>query len=160
MSHLFLIPFGVGIPLTMRKTTFSTLLGSILMLFHAAYALPGAQSPISNADITADVTESDQGMNLVLRRDSTLVVKLLSYRSTGFTWSARQSDPVILMQHGAPVYCLPSPVNRAVGGGGYELWTFRAAKSGSTTLTLSCGRSSVGQWRPVKVLVWPVSVVE
>lgn len=103
-----------------------------------------------------DVTGSESGKDLVLRRGDLLTVSLPSNRTTGYCWRPSFSKEGILAAKGAGAYLQDRPGR--IGSGGTEKWTFRAMKPGTTMLTLFYARPWEKGAAPVKTVGWPVAV--
>lgn len=103
-----------------------------------------------------DVTDEENGKDLVLRHGDVLTVTLPANRTTGYGWQSSFSRGGVLRSDGEAVY-LPGKTCR-IGSGGTEVWTFRAMKTGNTTLTLGYQRPWEKGVAPVKTVSWPVTV--
>ena len=84
--------------------------------------------------------------------DGSLTVTLCSNPSTGFQWSetAQISDQTVLQQTGhkyvTKEYKTPPPP----GTPGQEVWTFKALKEGTSTMSLEYSRP----WNPADIGYW------
>ncbi len=103
-----------------------------------------------------DVTDGENGKDLILRRGDLLTVTLNANRTTGYGWHPSFSREGILTSKGAAVY--QHGHTGMVGAGGTEIWTFRAVREGKTTLTLGYVRPWEKGIVPVKTVAWPVTV--
>jgi inhibitor of cysteine peptidase len=80
---------------------------------------------------------------------NTFTVTLCSNATTGFEWSesAQISDTTIVQQTG---HEFVSPETSLVGAPGNEVWTFKALKEGTSTITLEYSRpwegGEKGEW--------------
>jgi len=103
-----------------------------------------------------DVTEEENGKNLLLGRGDLLVVHLPSNPTTGFGWQPVFSKAGVLTAEGKACYL----ANRShlPGAGGTESWIFLAEKSGNMTLTLGYARPWEKGKEPEKTVSWPVTV--
>jgi len=105
-----------------------------------------------------DVTDEENGKDLVLKRGDLLVVYLPANRTTGFGWQANFSKGGILKPEGEAFYHAIRTSPHLVGSGGTETWIFRAEKAGSTTLTLGFVRPWEKGKAPEKSMVYPVNI--
>ena len=82
------------------------------------------------------VTASDHQGKIRLQTGETLVIRLESNPTTGYSWQVMEIDNSLLEQEGDPEY-EPSPGNDGmVGAGGEETIRFKALAPGKTRLTL------------------------
>jgi inhibitor of cysteine peptidase len=105
-----------------------------------------------------DVTEEENGKDLLLDRGDLLVVHLPANRTTGFSWQPIFSRGGVLKAEGDAFYLANKTSSRLVGAGGTESWIFSAEKAGSTTLTLGYVRPWEKGKPPGKTVAWPVTV--
>jgi inhibitor of cysteine peptidase len=105
-----------------------------------------------------DVTEEENGKDLLLNRGDLLVVHLPANRTTGFCWQPTFSKPEVLKAEGEAFYLVHKTLPHLVGSGGTETWIFRAEKAGSTSLTLGYVRPWEKGKAPEKTVAWPVTV--
>ena len=105
-----------------------------------------------------DVTDEENGKDLLLNRGDLLVVYLPANRTTGFGWHATFSKAGILKTEGDAFYLANRTSAHLVGSGGTETWIFRAEKSGNTTLTFGYARPWEKGKAPDKTVAWPVTV--
>jgi len=105
-----------------------------------------------------DLTEAENGKDILLDRGDLLLVHLPSNRTTGYGWRAVSSKPGKLEELGKPALNQPKSSRGLVGAGGVETWTFRAAASGRTTLAFSYARPWETGVPPVRTLSWPVTI--
>jgi inhibitor of cysteine peptidase len=103
-------------------------------------------APTATAVATAAVpdevqlTQDDDGSNVQVALDGTLIIALPSNPSTGFSWAVTPPEPVGLELEGEPEYVPPGSTTPAVGAAGTEVFTFTATGAGETTLTLTYAR--------------------
>jgi inhibitor of cysteine peptidase len=105
-----------------------------------------------------DVTDEENGKDLLLNRGDLLVVYLPANRTTGFGWQATFSKAGILKPEGDAFYLANRTSAHLVGSGGTETWIFRAEKAGNTTLTFGYARPWEKGKAPEKTVAWPVTV--
>lgn len=105
-----------------------------------------------------DVTEEENGKDLLLNRGDLLVVYLPANRTTGFGWQPAYSKVGVLKAEGEAFYLANRTSPHLVGAGGTESWIFRAEKAGSVTLTFGYVRPWEKEKAPEKKVAWPVTV--
>lgn len=105
-----------------------------------------------------DVTEEENGKDLLLDRGDLLVVHLPANRTTGYGWQPSYSAKGVLKPEGEAFYLANRTSSHLVGSGGTESWIFRAEKAGSITLTLGYVRPWEKGKAPGKTVAWPVTV--
>lgn len=105
-----------------------------------------------------DVTEEENGKDLLLNRGDLLVVHLPANRTTGYGWQPAASPEGVLKAEGEAFYLAPRNQGRLVGVGGTETWIFRAEKKGTTTLSLGYARPWEKGKSPERSVSWPVTV--
>ena len=72
-----------------------------------------------------------------------IVITLPSNGTTGFQWAlAGISDKTVVVQEGKSQYLTPK--STLVGAGGQEVWTFKALKTGTSTISLEYSQSWQG----------------
>ena len=94
----------------------------------------------SSAD-TVDVSEADNGGQIELELGKLLVVTLESNPSTGYQWELIENNESILKQFGQTEYKPAETSNPRVGGGGWDIFRFKAVSAGQTTLEFVYHRS-------------------
>ena len=78
---------------------------------------------------------ADNGRQIEVEVDQTLVISLESNPTTGFGWQlAEHEDPILKLMGEAEFQ--PSESKEIVGAGGTETFRFKAISTGQTTLTL------------------------
>lgn len=105
-----------------------------------------------------DLTDRDNGKELLIDAGDLLVFRLPSNRSTGYSWSVATSKRSLLGQEGKASYELPTSAKGRFGAGGEEVWKFRALGAGSLTITFSYARPWEQAVPPVRILSWPVAI--
>ena len=105
-----------------------------------------------------DLTEAENGKDILLDRGDLLLVHLPSNRTTGYGWNAICSTPGKLELVGEPLLKQAKGSRGLVGAGGVETWTFRAVAAGRTRLTFSYARPWEKGVPPLRVIAWPVTV--
>jgi inhibitor of cysteine peptidase len=114
----------------------------ILSLWLAACApAPGTSVKVSCDDFGNQPNISKQ---LSAAAGSIFTVTLCSNATTGYKWSeaAQISDPTVVQQTGHEF--VPPENTGMAGAPGNEVWTFKALKKGSSTVTMDYSRPWVG----------------
>jgi inhibitor of cysteine peptidase len=122
---------------------------SILLwvLIVSALILGGCGQPKAqevSVDVSCDDFSEAQSLTQEVQVpvDSLLVVTLCSNPTTGFEWeTAKISDQTVLKEKShefiSPDEIKPAP---RVGAAGQEVWTFRALKAGTSTISMAYSR--------------------
>jgi inhibitor of cysteine peptidase len=109
-------------------------------------------STLKSTKVSCDTFSSQE--NVTKEADvavgDTFTVTLCSNPSTGFSWSeaAKIDDPAVVQQVEHKV--IPPGQTGVVGAPGQEMWTFKALKAGTATLSMEYGRpwegGEKGEW--------------
>ncbi len=100
-----------------------------------AFAASGAPTrPATGGTVT--ITEKDNGSQVTLKQNDTLVVTLAANTSTGFSWQAAANP--LLQPLGDPQYVRPA--DAPPGAGGLQTFRFQATATGQTTLRMEYRR--------------------
>lgn len=113
----------------MLKTQTLTLLAILTAMILLA---PGAQSAG-----TCTVAMADNGNTVTIEQGSALEVKLSKPSAPGFAWDILQNDATLLALEKREIVKNPNPFNNK----SIEIFTFRATRSGATTLKLYLHRT-------------------
>lgn len=105
-----------------------------------------------------DLTEQENGKDILLDRGDELVVRLVSNRTTGYSWALVMRGSGLLEQKGEVAYETARSDRRIVGCGGVEVWKFRTVKAGSVRLQFSYRRPWEKDVPPAKTVGWPVTI--
>ncbi|MDD5591386.1 MAG: protease inhibitor I42 family protein [Dehalococcoidales bacterium] len=101
----------------------------------ASLVLSGCSPAGSSAPGTVSVDESSSGKQVEIAAGGTLTVTLESNATTGFQWELKSvGDPAVLQSQGG-TYNAPEDTG-VVGAGGEEVWTFKALKAGTSSLSM------------------------
>jgi inhibitor of cysteine peptidase len=106
-----------------RKTV--RLLATIVLLLAASAA---------SAAKLIDVSDPDDGGTVQMSRDDTLRVRLHATPGTGYSWTVGKVDETALAES-APRKFVPPP-KQIPGAVGHDVFEFRAARSGRTSLEM------------------------
>ena len=111
----------------------------LLGVIAAAMLVITACSKLPN-DVSADASSS--GKQIEITASGTLTVTLDSNATTGYSWElAGISDTGVLEKTDNKYEALTSGL---MGAGGKEVWTFKALKAGTTTLSMDYSQPWVG----------------
>ena len=103
----------------------------------------------------ATLLEGDSGQAIDVERGQRVFVVLGSDRATGYDWTLDASGPGPLASLGDPVYAGGAG---APGGGGTEIWMFRASGTGKQELTFRYRRPSERGASAAKTVSYTISV--
>ena len=126
---------------------------AILLLKSCKQPLPGASAKTAASAVTA--TDQDNGKDIDLAPDQTLIVKLASNPSTGYKWTV-EGDPAPLKLQKQTYR--KSTKSSAMGAPGMEVFQFSAGSSGIANLKLNYHRSFEYNLPPVKTFSLRVNV--
>ena len=99
-----------------------------LGLFGCSSAGPAASSAVS-------VDDSSSGKQVEIAAGGTLTVTLESNQTTGFQWELKSVGDTSVLQSQGDTYNAPEDTGM-VGAGGEEVWTFKALKPGTSSLSM------------------------
>jgi inhibitor of cysteine peptidase len=135
---------------------------SIAVLFAAAIPAPaevlqtassGTSTKTSASTVT--VTDQDNGKDIDLAPDQTLIVKLASTPATGYRWTVEGDPSPLKLQK--QTY-RKNTKSSAMGAPGMEIFQFSAGSSGIANLKLNYHRSWEYNVPPVKTFAVRVNV--
>jgi inhibitor of cysteine peptidase len=98
---------------------------------------PGAPQQASPAKFVA-VEQKQSNSMVAIARGATLVLRLRSNPTTGYSWQIAGIDGKRLQPIGKPTYVRPA--SALPGAGGYQEFRFQALADGMTTVTLNYAR--------------------
>ncbi|MBU0490493.1 MAG: protease inhibitor I42 family protein [Chloroflexi bacterium] len=84
-----------------------------------------------------EITQADNGKTIEVNQGSEVKVVLVSNPTTGYSWQVAEVDAKVLQQVGEAQFKADSD---AIGAGGKETFTFKAAGAGQTTLKMEYKR--------------------
>ena len=106
--------------------------GLVVVVLLSLLACATTPQPVS-------VDDSYSGKEVQIATGGSLVVTLESNVTTGFKWElSGVTDQTVLQQDGEPEYVPPAA--SALGAGGTEVWTFKALKAGTSTISMAYSR--------------------
>lgn len=101
----------------------------LVLLKTSAFAISGAGEILAGA--------GEDGKRIQLSPGQTLVVRLESNKTTGYSWAIAQLDGEALRSSGEPEYQAPDRgATPRLGAGGSQVFRFQAAKAGTSDLQL------------------------
>lgn len=102
----------------------------------------------------ATLTESDSGQTVEVEPGQRLFVVLGSNRATGYSWTLDPPSPGPLTSLGDPVYAQGAA---SLGGGGTEIWLFRASGAGKQELNFEYRRPAERNVPAAKTVSYTIS---
>jgi inhibitor of cysteine peptidase len=135
----------------MFKGSFKVIVLALIMI-----VVLGACSPQAKSAAVSVSYDDFQKQNSIVRDISagvgeTITVTLFSNATTGYKWeaNAKISDPQVLQQVDQK-YVAPGNTDGKVGVGGSEVWSFKALKAGTSTISTEYGqpweKGTKGTW--------------
>ena len=117
------------------KKRFMVLIGVVAMVSLGLFGCSPAGPAGPSAPSAVSVDESSSGKQVEIAAGGTLTVTLESNQTTGFQWELKSvGDPSVLQSQGG-TYEAPGDTG-TVGAGGEEVWTFKALKPGTSSLSM------------------------
>lgn len=86
------------------------------------------------------LTEKNNGESLDLKVDDTVVIRLESNPTTGYSWILDENTDTSVVSVVDSEYLQSVEDKELVGAGGYEIFTFKAVSGGSTVIVLNYER--------------------
>jgi inhibitor of cysteine peptidase len=119
----------------------------------ALLVMTACSRPVSQAS----VDESDSGKQVeIWANGGLLTVTLESNQTTGYSWELKEiSDPSVLQKTDSKY---ETPTSGLVGAGGKEVWTYKALKAGTTTLSMEYSQPWEGGQKGAKSFTLTVVV--
>jgi inhibitor of cysteine peptidase len=111
----------------------------LLGVIAAAMLVITACSKLPN-DVSADASSS--GKQIEITASGTLTVTLDSNATTGYSWELAGISDTGVLEKTDNKY--EAPTSGLMGAGGKEVWTFKALKAGTTTLSMDYSQPWVG----------------
>lgn len=101
----------------------------------------------------------DEGKQIELLQGQTLLVKLESNITTGYSWEVTQAPGPVLQQQGEAEYQQPDTGKTPlVGAGGTQIFRFKASAPGQVTLNMAYRRPWETGVAPAKTFTLKVTV--
>jgi len=117
-----------------------TLVWATAAFIAISVGVQAAKSRKPKPPATVTVTEKQNNGKVALNRGDTLVVRLESNPTTGYTWKVSKCDSKILKLAGEPVFEQPVRKPPVVGAPGHQVFKFRTPAVGKTKLQLEYRR--------------------
>jgi predicted secreted protein len=123
---------------------------SILLTF--APVCPAAHSIMQDAPDNIIITEKNNGGKLQIAPGCILILKLEAIPGTGYAWQMVQNNPDLLKSLGESVFepIVGDTKQEILGGPEYQVFRFKARKSGTDILELHYKREWGKEVVPVK----------
>ncbi len=125
---------------------------SILLMIITLLLSVGCSSATKNVS----VDESFSGKEVEITVGGTLTVTLESNATTGYSWALKQIGDTSVLQKTGNKY--EAPTSRLIGAGGKEVWTFKALKTGMTTLSMEYSQAWAGGQKGARTFNLTVTV--
>ena len=117
------------------KKRFMVLIGVVAMVSLGLFGCSPAGPAGPSAPSAVSVDESSSGKQVEIAAGGTLTVTLESNQTTGFQWELKSVGDTSVLQSQGGTYEAPGDTG-AVGAGGEEVWTFKALKPGTSSLSM------------------------
>ena len=135
------------------KKRFMVLIGVVAIV---SLGLFGCSPAGTSAPSAVSVDESSSGKQVEIAAGGTLTVTLESNQTTGFQWELKSVGDTSVLQSQGGTYSVPD--TGMVGAGGEEIWTFKALKPGTSSLSMEYsqpwdGGTKAGQTFVLNVVV-------
>jgi inhibitor of cysteine peptidase len=104
-----------------------------------AWQTPSASSPEKTVSHTVSISDEDNGKDVDLISGGTLIVKLKSNPSTGYSWAVAGDPSPLKLQKTS--YRKNTASSKAVGAPGVQVFQFSANSAGMAVLNLIYRRS-------------------
>jgi inhibitor of cysteine peptidase len=123
-----------------------------LAVLITALALGGCQ--------TADkiLTEKNNGDSINLKAGDTVVIRLESNPTTGYSWILDEKTDTSIVSAADSEYVQSVKDEELVGAGGHEIFTFKAASKGKTSIVLNYERPWEEDEEPLETFEINISV--
>mgnify|MGYP000048467396 CR=1 FL=1 len=123
-----------------------------LAVLITALILGGCQA----ADNT--LTEKNNGNSINLKAGDTVVIKLESNPTTGYSWILDEKTDTSIVSAADSEYVQSVKDEELVGAGGHEIFTFKAISKGKTSIVLNYERSWEEDEEPLEIFEIDISV--
>jgi inhibitor of cysteine peptidase len=122
----------------------------VIMLAVASVVLFGCTNGGGgSAPSTVSIDESSSGQQVEIASGGTLTVTLESNQTTGFQWELKSIGDTSVLQSQGGTYNAPD--SDMVGAGGEEVWTFKAVKVGTSSISMEYSQPWDGGTKAAKV---------
>jgi inhibitor of cysteine peptidase len=113
-----------------------------------AWQTPSAKSPATAGSHAVSITDEDNGKDVDLTSGGTLIVKLKSNPSTGYSWAVAGDPSPLKLERTS--YRKNTSSSKVVGAPGVQVFQFDASSAGMATLQLIYRRSWEYNVQPAK----------
>jgi inhibitor of cysteine peptidase len=127
---------------------------ALLLLITACAATPPGPPAVENGELT----NAADGTRIAIKRGGELKVILDASITTGFQWQSPTNPAPVMSAIGTPIYVAKAADPRFVGGGGMNIFRFRAEAPGQIALQFEYRRSWETTVPPAKTLRYDVVV--
>ena len=115
-------------------------------------------TPVPTATQT-NVDASYNGGEVEVAAGGTIIVTLESNPSTGFSWALAENTDEGVLEEAGNEFQIDDPADPPiVGAGGHEIWTFKALKKGTSTISMEYSRPWEGGEKGVQTFELTVVV--
>ena len=114
------------------------ILWTVFALVLMAGIAVGAMAATAGGGKNINVDASHSGKQVEISVGDSLVVTLASNVTTGYSWSLTGIGDESVLQKSGNQYIAPK--TNLVGAGGQEVWTFKALKKGTSTISMGYSR--------------------
>jgi predicted secreted protein len=110
----------------------------------------------SSSPKQVSVDESFSGKKVEIAANGSLTITLESNATTGYSWELKQIGDTSILQKTDNKY--EAPTSGLIGAGGKEVWTFKALKAGTSTLSMEYSQPWTGGQKGAKSFTLTVVV--
>ncbi len=127
---------------------------AVAVLLAACATTPPAPPAVEKGELE----NAADGTVIAIKRGGELKVLLDANITTGYQWQGPAAVAPVLSAIGNPIYVSKSSESRYTGGGGVNVFRFKAEQPGSTTLRFDYKRAWEANVAPVKTVRYTVYV--
>lgn len=110
---------------------------ALALLLIAACATPSGPPAVDNGELT----NAADGTRIAIKRGGELKVIIDANITTGYQWQSPTNPAPVMSAIGTPIYVGKAADSRLVGGGGTNIFRFRADSPGQVVLQFDYRRS-------------------
>jgi len=135
----------------MFKGLFKVIVLALVMIVVMSACSPQAKSAAVSVSYEDFQKQSSIVRDISVANGETVTVTLFSNATTGYKWeeNTKISDPLVVQQLDHK-YVAPGNTDGKVGAGGLEVWSFKALKAGTSTISTEYGqpweKGTKGTW--------------
>ena len=127
---------------------------ALVLVIGACSTAPSGPPAVDNGELT----NAADGTRIAIKRGGELKVVLDANITTGYQWQSPTHPAPVMSAIGAPVYVGKAADPRFVGGGGANIFRFRADSPGQIALQFDYRRPGESSVPPAKTLRYDVVV--